>query len=509
MQPPKDVALFDTLLLPKSSELRGKNRMKLRTLGFSLVLLLSFSGLSFSQAWTPLKNKPSFSPGTSLLLTDGTVMVQDENTYSNWWKLTPDDTGSYANGTWTQLASLPSGYGPLYFASAVLVDGRVIVEGGEYNFGSSAWTNLGAIYDPTKNKWTKMSPPSGWANIGDAQSVILNNGQFVLANCCEGSPYPVAYLNPSKLTWTQVGSGKTDRYDEEGWELLPDGTVLTVDAINAPAAEKFIPGTKKWISAGDTVGRLEDPSSQEIGPAVLRPNRTVFATGADVSGVGHTSIYHIPAVKTDAGKWTKGPDFPNGDDCEDAPAALLITGNVLVQASPGVYSPPSHFYEFNGTTLTAVTAPSGASSDPSYAGRMLELPTGQIWWDDGASVQLYTPSGTFNSSWQPVITSSPSSISTGQSYPITGTLFNGLSQGGMYGDDSQQATNYPLVQIINTSSGHIFYARTHNHTYMGVNNPKKSVTTTFDVPSNVPSGAAQLVVVTNGIPSNPVAVTVN
>jgi len=38
------------------------------------------------------------------------------------------------NGTWLQLASLPPGYSPLYFASAVLPDGRLIVEGGEFNF---------------------------------------------------------------------------------------------------------------------------------------------------------------------------------------------------------------------------------------------------------------------------------------------------------------------------------------------------------------------------------------
>jgi hypothetical protein len=35
--------------------------------------------------------------------------------------------------TWSQIASLPSGYIPSFFASAVLPDGRVIVEGGEYN----------------------------------------------------------------------------------------------------------------------------------------------------------------------------------------------------------------------------------------------------------------------------------------------------------------------------------------------------------------------------------------
>jgi hypothetical protein len=43
-----------------------------------------------------------------------------DNGCQDWWKLTPDNTGSYLNGTWTQLASLPPGYSPLYHSSAVL-----------------------------------------------------------------------------------------------------------------------------------------------------------------------------------------------------------------------------------------------------------------------------------------------------------------------------------------------------------------------------------------------------
>jgi hypothetical protein len=38
----------------------------------------------------------------------------------------PDIHGSYVNGTWSPIASMPAGYGPLYFGSAVLPDGRVV-----------------------------------------------------------------------------------------------------------------------------------------------------------------------------------------------------------------------------------------------------------------------------------------------------------------------------------------------------------------------------------------------
>src|SRR5262249_12879289 len=103
-------------------------------------------------AWSNLANVPPGGPynlGNPLLLTDGTVVVHRTDT-RDWYRLTPSNTGSYIDGTWTQIASMQPGYGPKFFASAVLPDGRVIVEGGEYNLGGAAdWGTQGAIYDPT------------------------------------------------------------------------------------------------------------------------------------------------------------------------------------------------------------------------------------------------------------------------------------------------------------------------------------------------------------------------
>src|SRR4029077_14395754 len=146
--------------------------------------------------WQLLNNQPPVldytdcGPGNPILLTDGTVMLAD-NGCQDWWELTPDGVGSYVNGTVTQLAALPGGYSPLYHSSAVLPDGRVIIEGGEYNFLNPAWTDKGAIYDPLANTWTLVAPPPLFGGfgpfprtIGDAQSVVLFDGTFMQANCC-------------------------------------------------------------------------------------------------------------------------------------------------------------------------------------------------------------------------------------------------------------------------------------------------------------------------------------
>ncbi|MBZ5599726.1 MAG: hypothetical protein LAN83_15555 [Acidobacteriia bacterium] len=473
----------------------------LRTLGVAVVVLLPLLGAAGAQSWQPLVNEPTFNASTALLLTDGTVMVHEEGAL-HWWKLTPDINGNYLNGTWSQQASLPSNYSPLYYASAVLPDGRLIVEGGEYNFGQFAWTNLGAIYDPLANKWTAVNPPSGWANIGDAQSAILPNGTFMLANALSSQQ---ALLNATTLTWTSTGTGKFDGNDEEGWELLPSGILLTVDANSSDPthSEKYSPKMGKWISAGSTIVPLADPGSHEIGPAVLRPDGTVFAMG----GTAHTAIYN-----TATGAWTAGPDFPKAGgqqlDMADAPAALLPNGHVLCDTSPGVFQNGVRFFEFDGTKFISEPGTPDARSNTSFEGRMLVLPTGQILFADGTrDIELYTPVGNPDPSWAPTIHSFPSTITRGSSFILSGTQLNGLSQGAMYGDDAQMATNYPLVRITNQATGHVFHARTHDHSTMSVARGQRG-STHVDVGSNVETGPANLEVVTNGIASTPVTVTV-
>jgi hypothetical protein len=469
-----------------------------------LALLLATSGLSLAQTLQTLVNQPPDGAGIAFLLTDGTVIVQG-NGGSDWAKLTPDNKGSYVKGTWKKIASLPSGYVPDAFASAVLADSRVIIEGGEYNNGVFAFTNLGAVYDPVKDTWTKQKPPAGWGFIGDSPSAVLPNGHFLL-----GSKFDkrVAELDPATLTWTDLQStGKFDRNAEEGWTLMPDGSVLTYDVTKAPHSERYIPSQDKWVSAGSTIVDLHSPTTingcipygkngcyyppGEVGPGILRPDGTVFATGSGSNGgngPGHTAIYH-PTTN----KWTVGPDFPNDDNAGDSLAVLLPNGNVLVLGVSG------RLYEFDGTKLT---------QDPVSAQPILMLPTGQVLAET-FNVEVYNPKGKYQQSWAPVITAFPKTVTRGSTYKISGQQFNGLSQAAAFGDEFETATNYPLVRITNKASHHVFYAKTHDHSTMGVATGKATVSTNFDVPAGMETGASTLVVVANGIPSKAVNITVN
>jgi hypothetical protein len=488
-------------------------------------------------SFTILANQPPEPGFLTLLLTDGSVMMQSINDASIFYDLVPAADGGYVNGTWHQLSSPPAGYAPADGSQAVLADGRVLFVGGEYNqnqyslpFAPSGLTNMSAVYDPVADEWTMIAPPPGVAYIGDSPSTVMPDGSFVFGTKLGRAMWR---LDPVSLTWTSVpAAGKADDFAEEGWTLLPDGALFTIDVGDPPHAERYDPGVGQWLSDGSTPTVLASPSDisggltygpapvqvvggvtygpgpagtyfppGEIGPALLLPNGKVFATGSAVSGAtGHTAIYTPGAAPADPGSFAVGPDFAPGDDAGDGSAALLPSGHVLVAATSG------QFYEYDGTAMPVTGALPSNGGTMSYF--VLPLPNGQALITGGVT-QLYSGAGSAAAAWAPTITAAPANVTRGTTYPISGTQFNGLSQGADVGDELNAATNYPLVRITNVASSHVFYARTHGHSSMGVATGTAIVSTQFDVPSTAESGASTLVVVANGIASLPVSVTVN
>ncbi|HEY5046831.1 MAG TPA: hypothetical protein VII49_02280 [Rhizomicrobium sp.] len=467
-----------------------------------------------SGTWAALTNSfPGSSPETALLMPNGTVIAHDACT-SQWYRLTPDSSGNYNDGKWTTIAAMPSGYTPLYYASQVLPSGDVIMNGGEYNTGcQDDHTTLGAWYNAKADKWTSVAAPTGWNTIGDAVSIVLQSGTYMLSNCCDESDALATITRKGAVTWTTTGSGKGDDNNEEGWTLLPTGNVLAVDVWATKgkdsAAELYSPSTGDWSATGTATNIMADPNSFELGPALLLPNNTVFQIGTDPcagsSCASHTSIYNVSA-----GTWTAGPDELKVSGAyyttEDAPAVVLPDGNVLSQQSPGyscgsAFCSPSHFFEYDGTSWTQVSDPAQAPSDAAYEGRLLPLPTGQVLWtSDQGDVEIYTPVGSPKKAWLPTITNVPSTLSAGEKTTLSGTQLMGVADGGKYGDDAQMQENYPIIRISNNGSGTVCFATTSNWS------PTK---TKFNMPkTGCQSGASELEVVVNGIASKPAAVTV-
>ena len=131
--------------------------------------------------------------------------------------------------------------------------------------------------------------------------------------------------------------------------------------------------------------------------------------------------------------------------------------------------------------------------------------------DGTLDVEIYTPDRRDDNErareWAPVVTWAPRLLQSGRSYRLEGIRLNGMSQASSFGDELQDATNYPLVRVTNLLTKHVLYYRTHDHSSMAVASDDV-VSTHFDVPANQESGPSKLEVVANGIASEPLMVLV-
>lgn len=473
--------------------------------------------------------------GTAFLLTDGTVMMQECQSLSvfgaiwathRWWKLVPDQTGSFANGTWHQLAD--SNVARRYFASSVLADGRVIVCGGEYSDGSGTqkndWNNTCEIYDPVANTWTMIAQPvapsgSVWQHIGDAPCAVLPDGTFLLGSDFDTN---IAKFDPATMAWTAMNPRPgVANSDEDSWVLMPDNTLVGPSCSSQPTTWAYDIANDQWNPGNNLPMTLVD-SEEEIGPGLLQYDGSAFFFGS----TQHTAVFSANANPP----WSNAGDMPmiGGQNIGivDGPAAILPDGNILfgaaaIDAASDNLSPVS-FFEFDGASFNRTNDPPN-NGCPTYPTRLLLLPNGDIMFareDDSSFFAYHQSAATPQAAFRPVIQNCPANITVGTTVQVSGFQFNGLSQAVAYGDDSETATNYPLVAITNNQSQHIRFCRTFNHTTVDANGnviPSMGVatgmnnliTTNVVIPGDLEFGASSLVVIANGIASMAFAVTIN
>ncbi len=483
-----------------------------RNVGIALLASVLGASMASAQSWTSVTNPAPDTVGVMLQLRDGRILIHAEQANpNNWYILTPDSTGSYVNGTWSSVYHFPASYGPQYFSTSVFLDGKtVIAEGGEYNFGTADWTTLGALgtYTPWTGgiTWVLNSPPSGWGNIGDAENDLLPTGQYLQSNCC--SAQTAIYNGPN--SWTASGSVHQGNNDESGYTALWNGKVLTVDTKSASSCgtthgyELYNPGTGTWACGafGNLPTQLFNSGDEELGAGTLMYNGKVLQNGGNVVA---TNIYD-PVADT----WVVGPTPPQGLDQADGPSALEPNGKVLSMMSPGLFESGCHFTEYDPSTNTMVLTVDSAQcpGDSSFYGHLMILPTGQIASTDFniPTVFLYNYAGSIVSGVAPTIVASANYVAQGSKNNILyGKQLNGLSENNFYGDDYQAATNYPLIRF--TGGGKVWYALTHDDSNHSIA-PGTIGYTKFDLNPAMPVGTYKMEVVTNGIASNPINVSV-
>jgi hypothetical protein len=511
---------------PNTRNLKGPTVRQWLALAFTTWgLLVSWQAGGGVGSWVPLDTMvPGTNAGHMLLLSDATVMVQ-QGVSSNWWRLTPGSTGGYTNGTWTPLS--PMSTSRKFYSSDVLPDGRIFVAGGEHS--NLFLTNVGEIYNPLNDSWT-LTPSAGDVSFSDSESVVLSDGTVLVHPVHSGSFDPkVNLIYNSGLNNWMVGPTNIGPPNEASWVKLPDDSILTIDR-GTTNSERYIPSLNLWIADANVPVALF--TNGETGPAFLLPDSRAFFLGAS----GHTALYTSTGT-TNQGSWAAGPDIPNGGFADDVPAAMMNNGKILcivgTNAPNGGSFGSLWFYEYDYSGRTTNTDgtlnTNGAfhqTSSPknpaagsflnyfSYDLSLLYLPDGTVLLSKGNSpsdpeglLYVYQPGTPPLASGKPTITSITANIA-GVSYHLTGTKLNGISEGSAFGDDAQEASNYPLVRLTD-SGGNVYYARTYNWSSTGVMTGSRPVTTEFDVPGTVPPGTYSLAVVANGNPSTPVSFTYN
>jgi hypothetical protein len=459
--------------------------------------------------WTLVNPAPA-RVGQAWLMTDGRVLAQTGGPTGFFgnpacYMLTPDASGNYANGTWTQVASMHDqrhSYG-----SAVLPDGRLFVVGGETN-DSGIIVNIpnAEIYDPVANTWTEVAPfpllppPS---HAGDLNAMLLPNGKVLVDNNGDGR---TEIYDPATNTWSPGGTKLHGANDEETWIKLPDQSILTYDitaslATGVNTAERYVPPLNQWVDAGTVpVPLTSNAGFTEIGPGFLLPNSKALQLGHGVP-VAHNGLYD-PATNT----WTQAPDTPNGLSSDDTPGAEMPNGNVIFVAETVLFMPPRQMFEYDWQSNTIVPVAGGPNLNAAGDYRMLVLPSGQVLYTDYTTQpEIFTPNSGPANAWRPVI--SGISNNGDGSYTLTGTQLNGMSQGANYGDEAQEATNYPIVRLVDTA-GKVFYARTFNWDNTGVQTGGALEHVRFTLPAGInPNGTYSLSVIGSGIASHSVSFT--
>lgn len=218
------------------------------------------------------------------------------------------------------------------------------------------------------------------ACFGDDPSILMPGENILAGNIVNRSTYTYSVATNS---WNFAASKfYNDASDEEGWAKLPGDAVLTYDIFQsirtgAGYAELYNPSSGAWAGIspadGTASGTLPVLSSSalgfELGPILRLQDGRVFVIGAN----NHTALY-TPATNA----WAAGPDImgtlsnafgtidPASFGADDAPAALMPNGHVLLAADAG----PAAVTSRGDTTIGSnviTNIPSTAGLQPGWA----------------------------------------------------------------------------------------------------------------------------------------------
>ena len=371
------------------------------------------------------------------------------------------------------------------------------------------------IYDPVADKWTDITPP---------RKLLPFIGGLSRRTCCptgasssaRNSRKRFSRSTPKTLTWSELPSKhKHDFNAEEGWVLLPDGSILTFDVKAHPQSERYLPERGQWVDAGSTVVDLRAPQDCcgtciQYGPknkcydppgeiGRLRPAAGRHGVRGRLAARRREYRAHLDLHAAQQGRHEgpldSGPGFPDWRRISSiCRSPSCRTATCLCEGSSG------RLYEFDGKNLI--------SQNAQFARRHAdESAEGEVLIGGFAGLSANRQRTTHPGRRRSPTPLRPSRAARRTRFPARS--LTGSRKAPRWATSSIRTPTIPLLASPTMQTGHVFYARTHDHSTMGVQTGSAPVSTNFDVPAGMETGASKLEVVANGIPSKPVDVTVN
>lgn len=458
---------------------------------------------SSTNGWTSVSGTMA-SPrrwATATMLAGGRVLIAGGNSSASTIDPTAEVYDPMYTGTWTRTSgTMILSHGA--FCQSVLPDGRVLVASG-YSGGS--YTTAAELYNPVSNAWV-LTGSMRVARTGGATTTLLPNGKVLVAGGdvdLAGTPSGAAELfDPATGVWTLTGSMQAVRAYHVAC-LLPNGKVLAVGGGNSSAqlssAELYDPVTGTWTSTGSTAlphfsaalavlpngkvliagganGSVKTPTAELYDPttgawvltgsmstarvnpsAILLPNGKVLVAGGN-NGVSDPSTAEVYDPAT--GSWTSTSAMVRPH--LNAVIALLANGKVLLAGESGAVR-GAEVYDLLTNSWSSV-APmldlliGGAPGVLLPNGKLL-VPGGVAGGTSAgllSTTELFDPCPVQNAALQPVITSCPTQISSGDRLVLSGSNFRGASEGssGVHGGSP---ADYPVVELRSIATGQVTY----------------------------------------------------
>jgi subtilisin family serine protease len=350
-----------------------------------------------TEQWSPTASLNAGRSGHSLtLLDDGRVLAVGGSFYNSQISqtvyLTTTEIYSPATGLWT--FSGPLDVGRAEHKAVRMHDGRVIVIGGLADVASTLAS--AEIFDPATGAWQNAAEPMSQPRDGSHAAILLVDGTVLVAggNTDNGAGLTLSgseLYDPLSDTWTATLGVMQVARERHAAVRLEDGRVLVAGGRSASGtslagAELYDPETQTWSQTANDMpfsigGAFE---------AVLLPGGLALVAGGE--GAGSDSLATAALYDPVAGLWRAARPLI----AKRAGHSLTLLQDSRVLAAGGDSGSPSHnalssaelYSPFIHVSAGAVGANNGSSWSNAYRELQDALkhadPGDEIWVASGA-----------------------------------------------------------------------------------------------------------------------------